>query len=160
MQGGVESDDDEQTKKEKKAKAAFGGKGVGSAGGCGGLVPKTTAAAANSAEKRTGIKQESTVRDRSQVQGTLPPGAKSICIGADGTGGCRIEQNKIYWQSDEKDQLHFVNYPHGVGCKCCFRACIRGSDGSWVPLTLKQFPLQTSAVTAKKMILRRKAAGI
>ena len=77
----------------------------------------------------------------------MPPGAKSICIGADGTGGCRIEQNKIYWQSDEKDQLHFVNYPHGVGCKCCFRACIRGSDGSWVPLTLKQFPLQTSAVT-------------
>ena len=31
VQGGVESDDDEQTKQEKKAKAAFGGQGVGSA---------------------------------------------------------------------------------------------------------------------------------
>ena len=38
-------------------------------------------------------------------------------------------------------------------------ACTALGDGSWVPLTLKQFPLQTSAVTAKKMILRRKAAG-
>ena len=227
MQGGVESDDDEQTKKEKKAKAAFGGKGVGSAvqadrgahhahprpqrpprlptpshgtrrghpptrtawprlaptptcrswrarapqssarsafvraGRGGGLVPKTTTAAANSAAARTGLSYQSHVASRSKVEAALPPGVKSICIGADGTGGCGREQETIIWQLDEKGQVHFVTQPHGSACSRngCFRPCVRGPDGSWT-LAGKEQVRTTTHVTAPKMAERRRKAGL
>ena len=84
-------------------------------------------------------------------------GVKSICIGADGTGGCRAEQSSIYWQLDEKDQLHFVNYPHR-SCGKCFRPCRMLGDDVLELLTTKELR-QTSAVTASKMIQRRRNAG-
>ena len=119
-------------------------------------MPKTAAAAANSAAARTGVTQSSYVANRSQVQGTLPPGFKSICIGADGTSGCRNEQQKIYWQLDQNDQLFFVTQPH-FGCSCCFRPCVRAADGSW---QLGKGVKTTSAPTAAKMIERRRNAGL
>ena len=91
------------------------------------------------------------------MQGALPHGTKSICIGADGKGGCGVEQEEIYWQLDEKDQLHFVTQPHGCPHNCCFRPCLPDGEGSW---KLDKAVRTTSAVTANKMIERRRAAGL
>ena len=133
------------------------------AGKAGGLVPKTTAAAANSAAARTGLSYQSHIASRSNVEATLPPGVKSICIGADGTGGCGREQEKIIWQLDEKDRVHFVTQPHCCRSPCsrngCFRPCVWGPDGSWT-LASKEQVRTTSAVTAPKMAKRRCEAGL
>jgi hypothetical protein len=95
--------------------------------------------------------------DRSIDKGSLPSGAKAICIGTNGTSGCltaageRVEV-EAWWERDAKDVLHFVTKPHG--CGNCIRPCVPDILTTWRILTKKEVP-QTSAPTANKWIKER-----
>ena len=106
--------------------------------------------------------------------GVLPPGVQSICIKANGQGGCGKSQNAVRWIDDSEGRTHFVITDHGLESRRCgsFRPCLLEGD-KWRVLSKDEL-LQVSHTTAGKWMkaqpgssggcvaaaARAKAAGI
>ena len=106
--------------------------------------------------------------------GVLPPGVQSICIKANGQGGCGKSQNAVRWIDDSEGRTHFCITCHSSGGMRCgsFRPCLLEGD-KWRVLSKDEL-LQVSHTTAGKWMkaqpgssggcvaaaARAKAAGI